>query len=95
MCNNEDDDKCHQQRSQLEEIHHLCTNENIQFAISTNITIAEKYFNIYGSFPKLFYFRNGFPVMYSGNLTSSKYDKDKTLWKSYFSIIIKRFALKY
>ncbi|CAF4360046.1 unnamed protein product [Rotaria socialis] len=66
QCNSESDDTCRQQRSQLEQIRHLCTSANIQFAISTNITIAEKYFNIYGSLPKLCFLRNGFPVVYSG-----------------------------
>ncbi|CAF2126379.1 unnamed protein product [Rotaria magnacalcarata] len=70
QCNSESDDTCRQQRSQLEQIRHLCTSANIQFAISTNITIAEKYFNIYGSLPKLCFLRNGFPVIYSGLLSN-------------------------
>ncbi|CAF3393870.1 unnamed protein product [Rotaria socialis] len=70
QCNSESDDTCRQQRSQLEQIRHLCTSANIQFAISTNITIAEKYFNIYGSLPKLCFLRNGFPVVYSGSLSN-------------------------
>ncbi len=67
QCNNEKDDKCLQQRSQLEQIRDLCTGENIQFALSTNMQIAEKQFNIYGSLPKLCFFRDGFPIIYSGN----------------------------
>ncbi|CAF2643915.1 unnamed protein product [Rotaria sp. Silwood2] len=70
QCNTENDEKCLQQRSQLEQIHDLCTSENIQFALSTNTTIAEKNFNIYGSLPKLCFFRNGFPVIYSGLLSN-------------------------
>lgn len=66
VCNDENDDKCRQHRSQLEEIHNLCTSENIHFALSTNTSIAEKQFNIYGSLPRLCFFRNNFPVVYSG-----------------------------
>ncbi|CAF1192284.1 unnamed protein product [Rotaria sordida] len=70
QCNNENDDKCHQQRNQLEQIRDLCTSGNIQFALSTNTTIAEKHFNIYGSFPQICFFRNGFPIIYSGSLSN-------------------------
>jgi hypothetical protein len=66
VCNNEKDEKCIQQRTQFEQINDICTSENIQFAISTNIQIAEKQFNIYGSLPKLCFFRDGFPVIYTG-----------------------------
>lgn len=66
MCNNEKDEKCLQQRTQLEQIHDISTSENIQFALSTNTQIAEKQFNIYGSLPKICFFRDGFPVIYSG-----------------------------
>jgi len=70
QCNNENDDKCLQQRNQLEQIRDLCTSENIQFAISTNTQIAEKQFNIYGSLPKLCFFRNSFPIIYSGSISN-------------------------
>jgi len=67
LCNNEQDDKCLQEKNQLEQIRNLCTGENIQFAILINTEIAEKQFNIYGSLPKLCFFRNNFPIIYSGN----------------------------
>jgi len=70
QCHNENDDKCLQQRSQLEPIRDLCTSENIQFAISANTQIAEKQFNIYGSLPKLCFFRNNFPIIYSGSISN-------------------------
>ncbi|CAF4314833.1 unnamed protein product, partial [Adineta steineri] len=43
------DDKCRQERTELEQIRDLCTGENIQFALSTNSELAEKQFNIYDS----------------------------------------------
>jgi hypothetical protein len=70
VCNDEKDEKCIQQRAQLEQISDLCTSENIQLASSTNTQIAEKQFSIYGSFPKLVLFRDGFPVIYSGKVES-------------------------
>jgi len=86
LCNNENDDKCLQQKSQLEQIRDLCTSENIQFAISINTNIAEKQFNIYGSLPKLCFFRNSFPIIYSGIL--DKYFLIKNLY-IYFRFIFK------
>ncbi len=88
LCKNEDE-KCLEQRRQLEQIRDLSTSENIQFAISTNIQIAEKQFNIYGSLPKLCFFRDSFPIIYSG--------KDIFLLKIYplrFSIDL-RFNFEY
>lgn len=67
QCNDENDDKCIKQKNQLEQIRDLTTSENIQFALSINTQLAEKQFNIYGSLPKLVFFRENFPVIYSGN----------------------------
>ncbi|CAF1001550.1 unnamed protein product [Adineta steineri] len=64
------DDKCRQERTELEQIRDLCTGENIQFALSTNSELAEKQFNIYGSSPKLCFFRDGFPIIYSDSLSN-------------------------
>ncbi len=32
----------------------------------TNTQIAEKQFNIYGSLPKICFFRDAFPIIYAG-----------------------------
>lgn len=72
QCNDEKDEKCLEQKKQLKEIRDLCTSEHIQFALSTNTQVAEKKFNIYGSFPKLCFFRDGFPIIYSGNCNKKK-----------------------
>lgn len=66
QCTNEQDEKCRQQRQQIEQIADLCANDKIQFTISTNSQLAEKQFNIYGALPKLCFFRDGFPIIYSG-----------------------------
>lgn len=66
VCSNEKDGRCVEQRNQLEQIENLCNGENIRFAISTNTQIGEKQFNIYGSEPKLCFFRDGLPIIYSG-----------------------------
>lgn len=66
VCSNDKDDRCVEQRTQLEQIESFCTGENIQFSISTNTQIAEKQFNIYNALPKLCFFRDGYPVIYSG-----------------------------
>ncbi|UJR13945.1 hypothetical protein I4U23_000948 [Adineta vaga] len=68
-CNDENAKKCRDERHQLEQIRDLCTSENIQFALSTNLQMAEKQFNILGSLPKLCFFRNGFPMIYFGSLS--------------------------
>lgn len=70
QCNDENDEKCRQQRAQLEQIRDLCTGDNIEFGLSTNLQIAEKEFNIYGSLPKVCLFRDGFPVIYSNSLSN-------------------------
>ena len=66
QCTNEQDEKCRQQRDQIEQIADLCANDKIQFATSTNSQLAEKQFNIYGTLPKLCFFRDGLPIIYSG-----------------------------
>jgi hypothetical protein len=48
----------------------LCNSENIQFALSTNLQMAEKQFNIYGSLPRICFFREGYPMIYSGALSN-------------------------
>lgn len=67
VCSNDNDDRCVEQRKQLEQIENHCNGENIRFGVSTNTQIGEKQFNIYGSLPKLCFFRDGFPVLYSGS----------------------------
>ena len=66
VCSNDKDDRCVEQRNQLEQIENFCTDENLRFAISTSTQIAEKQFNIYSALPKLCYFRDAFPVIYPG-----------------------------
>ena len=66
QCNDDNADKCRNEHQQLKQIRDLCTGDNIQFTLSMNSQLAEKQFNIHVSSPKLCFFRNGFPIIYSG-----------------------------
>lgn len=70
ICKDETKPECRQQREQLKQIQELSTSEHAQFAISTNKNLADKNFNIHGSFPKLCFFRNGFPIIYHDSISN-------------------------
>ncbi|CAF1496865.1 unnamed protein product [Adineta ricciae] len=71
QCNDDNADKCRNEHQQLKQIRDLCTGDNIQFTLSMNSQLAEKQFNIHVSSPKLCFFRNGFPIIYSGENVDS------------------------
>lgn len=72
-CNGDHAEKCRTEREQLEHLRDLCTGENIQFALSTNAQVAMKQFDIYAGLPKLIFFRDGFPMIYSGRRANAAF----------------------
>ena len=74
-CLKKEDLKCVKQRETLKQIEELLINEKLDFAISNNFELAEKKFNLFGNEPKLCFFRNGFPIIYSSKKMSIRNKK--------------------